>query len=501
MAPAINPDTRRLAIERLRSDTFDVLIFGGGINGAGTVRDLALRGKGKLKVALVEQHHFASGTSGKNSHLIHGGLRYLKQFDFRLVREALRERAVLLKIAPHLVEPQPFLMPIAGIFKSLYYDLGLTIYDFFDGSGAVPWHRRLSLAEVRSLEPGLAAPGMTGAAEFYDAQVRSARLVLENIFEAVSNGAACANYIRAESHSRDHDGLWRVQLRDSISGETFEARAKALIDSTGPWAQDPAPRLVRGSHIVMPRLNASKHAIAYFEESGRIIFFIPWGERGDRTLIGTTDVDHDGSIDDVHISEEETRYLREIAARIFPVSAKMEPVATFSSLRPLLVSHASATKATREHHIYRDPQGIIRITGGKYTTYRVMSEEAADLAAAEVAPALQHVHLTTTTPLNGNTPEVIQALLKEARGLSERYGAVESEIIMLIHQYGVLTTAVLDYVQSAGIVGRADIDAARFLFAARHEMAIEPRDFLEVSTSLGHEGYEGRDALLPSASV
>jgi glycerol-3-phosphate dehydrogenase len=488
VTPAVNPDTRRLAIERLRADTFDVLILGGGINGAGTARDLMLRGR--LKVGLVEQNHFSSGTSGKNSHLIHGGLRYLKQLDFRLVREALHERAVLLKIAPHLVEPQPFLMPIAGFAQSLYYDLGLTIYDFFDGSGAMPRHRRLSLEEVRELEPGLAAPGMIGAMEFYDGQCRSARLVLENVFEAVRNGAACANYVQAESHSRDEQGLWRVVLRDSISGERFEARTRALIDSTGPWARDPAPRLVRGSHIVMPRLNHSNHAIAHFEDDGRIVFFIPWGERGERTLIGTTDVDHEGSADEVHISDEETRYLRTIAARIFPASAKLEPVATFSSLRPLLVSHASATKATREHHIYRDRQGIIRITGGKYTTYRAMSEEAADLVTAEVAPDLKRVHLTAKTALNGNTPEAVGALLKSTRALSAEYGVAEREITMLIRQYGVLTTAVLNYVQTADIVARADVDAARVAFAAEHEMAIEPRDFLEVSTSLGLEGYE-----------
>jgi len=491
VTPAVNPDTRRLAIQRLRVDTFDVLILGGGINGAGTARDLALRGK--LNIALVEQNHFSSGTSGKNSHLIHGGLRYLKQFDFRLVREALRERAVLLEIAPHLVDPQPFLMPLAGFAQSLYYDLGLTVYDLFDGSGALPRHRRLSLKDVRTLEPGLAVHGMTGAAEFYDAQVRSARLVLENVFEAIRNGAACANYVKAESHARDKDGLWRVQLRDSISGERFETRARALIDSTGPWAQDPAPRLVRGSHIVMPRLNASKHAIAHFEDDGRIIFFIPWGERGERTLIGTTDVDHDGTADDVHISAEETRYLRDIAARIFPASAKLEPMATFSSLRPLLVSHGSATKATREHHIYRDPQGIVRMTGGKYTTYRAMSEEAADLVTAEIAPALRNVHLTATTALNGNTPDAIDALLKQTRALSAQYGVAEAQITMLIHQYGVLTPAVLDYVETAELNGRASVDAARFVFADRHEMAIEPRDSLEVSTSLGLEG--------PSASI
>lgn len=493
MTPAVYPGTRQEAIERLQSETFDVLILGGGINGAGTARDLALRGKasnGKFTVALVEQNHFSSGTSGKNSHLIHGGLRYLKQFDFRLVREALRERAVLLRIAPHLVEPQPFLMPVAGMFDSLYYDFGLTVYDFFAAGGSMPWHRRLSLKQVLELEPGLAPPGMTGAMEFYDGQVRSARLVLENIFEAVRNGAVCANYVQAESHARDENYLWLVRLTDSISGETFEMRARALIDSTGPWARDPSPRLVRGSHIVMPRLNSSKHAVAHFEEDGRIIFFIPWGERGDRTLIGTTDVDHDGPPDDVQISNDEMRYLRTIAARIFPASAKMEPLATFSSLRPLVVSHGSATKATREHHIYRDPQGVIRITGGKYTTYRAMSEEAADLVTAEVAPGLKSVHLTATTALNGNTPQAIQALLKDTRALSKQYGVAESEITMLIRQYGVLTTAVLDYVETAEFSGRANIDAARLVFAVQHEMAIKPRDFMEVSTSLGLEGVD-----------
>jgi glycerol-3-phosphate dehydrogenase len=211
-------------------------------------------------------------------------------------------------------------------------------------------------------------------------------------------------------------------------------------------------------------------------------------------------VDHDGSPDDVRISEDEMHYLRAVAARIFPASAKMSPVASFSSLRPLLVSHASATKATREHHIYRDSEGIVRITGGKYTTYRVMAEEAADLVAAEIAPALQSVHLTAITPLNGNSVEVVQRMFKSSKALADQYGVAESEINMLIRQYGVMTPAVLNYVVTAVFSGRANIDAARFQFAARHEMAIEPRDFLEVSTSLGHEGFND-ESLIPPASI
>ncbi len=505
--PALTPATRQRAIDRLRSGSsgvLDVLIIGGGINGAGTARDLSLRAKianVPLSIALVEQNHFGSGTSGKNSHLVHGGFRYLKLLDFHLVRESLRERAVLLRIAPHLVEPLPFLLPIAGMARELFYNAGLALYDVLttgDGDraghgGAFPRHRRLPLAEVHRLEPGLAVPGMSGGAEYYDAEVRSARMVLENVFEAVANGAACANYVAVESHERD-GANWRICLHDRIGGRRFEARAKALVDATGPWARDPAPRLVRGSHIILPRLNASDHAIAYFEESGRIIFFIPWGERRDRTLIGTTDVDHPGSPDEVQISGEEVRYLRGIAARVFPASAGQDPVAAFSSLRPLLASTGSATRATREHHIFYDAKGILRITGGKFTTYRLMSEEAADLIAPQIAPALREVHATAETPLNGNSAEAIAELIAKAPALAAKYSTEASEIILLVRQYGVLATAVLELMMEPVTSSTSNsaclsrIDQARLKFAVRHEMAQYPDDFLKVSTTIGHEG-------------
>ncbi|HUJ04141.1 MAG TPA: glycerol-3-phosphate dehydrogenase/oxidase [Rhizomicrobium sp.] len=493
MRPPVTPTSRGEAIERLRSEIFDVLVIGGGINGAGTARDLALRAKNAqhpLRIALVDQNHFASGTSSKNSHLIHGGLRYLKQLDFALVREALHERKVLLHIAPHLVEPLPFLLPVAGRAREIFYHLGLTIYDSF--SDGFPRHRRLPLDEVHELEPGLAVPGMTAAAEYYDAQVRSARLVLENIFEAIANGAACANYIRLESH--ESRGEWRVQLHDMISDERFEARARALVDATGPWARGPAPRLVRGSHIVLPRLNRSDHAVAYFESSGRIVFFIPWGERRDRTLIGTTDVDHSGSPDDVEISSDETAYLRAIAAKIFPESASLQPVASFSSLRPLLASHGSATGATREHRIFYDPNGILRITGGKFTTYRAMAEEAADLLTAKVAPHLKDIHATAETALNGNTSDAINALLSNASAIAGEYPVEPAEINRLVSQYGVLAPAVWEGMNEPSFPGLSRIDAARMRFAIDHEMAQYPADFLEVSTSLAHDG---RGNLLP----
>ncbi len=471
---------------RLKSECFDVLILGGGINGAGVARDLALRAKvaqKPLSIALVDRKHFGSGTSSKNSHLIHGGLRYLKQFDFHLVREALAERATLLRIAPHLVEPLPFLLPLEGFAREIYYNIGLTLYDAF--SSGFPRHRRLNLDTVRKMEPGLGMPEMTAAAEYYDAEVQSARLVLENIFEAQSNGAACVNYVSAES--RIHNGGFVVTLHDTIANQTFETRAKVLIDATGPWARDPAPRLVRGSHIVLPRLNSSDHAIAYFERSGRIVFFIPWGERGDRTLIGTTDVDHNESPDNVTISSDEIRYLRSIASLVFPSSESMETLATFSSLRPLLATHGSATKATREHRIFFDPEGVLRITGGKFTTYRLMSEESVDMAV----PALRDIHVTAETPLNGNSAQAIEDLRAQAPALASRYSLPVKEILFLIRQYGVRAPAVLDFVPESDERGLTRIDAARLRYAVKYEMARFPADFLEVSTSLGHEGQSG----------
>jgi len=487
--PPITLDTRRDAIARLRAETFDVLIIGGGVNGAGLARDLTLRAhvaQSPLHLALVDQNHFASGTSSRNSHLIHGGLRYLKMLDFHLVREALQERSILLRIAPHLVDPLPFLLPISGFARELYYNAGLLLYDAFSKHDRFPRHRRVSLKETHQLEPGLAPPGMTAAAEYYDAEVRSARLVLENVFEAVAHGAACANYVEVAAHERDGE-MWRIQLRDRISGESFETRARSIADATGPWAHDPKPRLVRGSHIILPRLNASDHAIAYFDESGRIIFFIPWGERRDRTLIGTTDVDHDGSPDDVKISPDEIRYLRDTAALVFPSSAAMEPLATFSSLRPLLASHGSATKATREHRIFFDAQNILRITGGKFTTYRAMSEEAGDLVAGRAAPALRDIHPTAATPLNGNSAEAIAALRSEAAALASRFAIDTADVEMLIRQYGLLTEAVLEKLTPDA---PDRLLRARQRFAIEHEMAQKPADFYEVSTTLAQEGAE-----------
>ncbi len=285
-------DRRALNVERLKAEVWDVLIVGGGINGAGIARDLMLR-DANLKVALVEKNHFASGTSGRNSQLIHGGLRYLKYFDFGLVREALHERATLLRIAPELVRPLQFLIPCYGPWDRWFYGAGLTLYDALSGGSSIGHHRALSGAETAKLEPELERAGLDAGLLFYDGRVHSARLVLENIIDAQTRGACVANYLEVRGD----------QAIDKLSGEQFALRAKRFVDATGSWSKAGPLRLVRGSHLVFPRIQKGAEAIAYFDRQGRIVFLIPWGENDDLTLVGTTDVDHAGDADDVRISQ------------------------------------------------------------------------------------------------------------------------------------------------------------------------------------------------------
>jgi len=482
--PAFTRDTRARNLERLRRESFDVLVLGGGINGAGIARDLALRG---LKVALVEQRHFASGTSGKNSQLIHGGLRYLKFLQFHLVRESLRERATLLGLAPHLVSPQPFLMPMYGWLSRMFYGTGLWMYDLLAGKRNIGRHRVLSAAEVGAIEPGLARQGLTHGAIFYDCQIHSARFVLENIWDASRHGAVVVNYAQAERH----DG--RVTVTDKVSGESFPLQAEKLVDATGAWASGENLRLVRGSHIVVPRLTASDNAIAYFEDSGRIVFVIPWGSARQLSLVGTTDVDHTNGPDNVHISAEETEYLLRIVRRLFPSARDTTPISTFSSLRPLIrAGDSSATAASREHRIWMAPDGVVHVAGGKYTTYRAMSEEAANLISS--APST-----TAGMPLGGNTKQEIDALLGSADDIAVRHSLTAQQVEHLIRDYGVQAPHLLSYLPQSAPPALTRTECAQIAFAVEHEMAETLADLMFVSTYWGYELRWTRESLTPFA--
>jgi len=466
--PIPSSEARRRHIAQLREAPLDVLILGGGINGAGITRDLALRARAagaELRVGLIEQRHFASGTSGRNSQLIHGGLRYLKQLQFHLVRESLRERATLLEMAPGLVEPLPFLMPFYGPLVRPYYGAGLWLYDLLAGRHRIARHRMLSRAETLRREPGLAARRLSGGALFYDARVHAARFVLANVCDAIRHGALAANYVRAEGWTRRH-GLVSVAARDTLSGESFELLTRTLVEATGPWGDPRTLRLVRGSHLVLPRITAGDGAIAHFDPAGRIVFFIPFGAAGELTLLGTTDVDHTTGPEDVRISPEEARYLLGVARAVFPEAGPLEPVSAFSSLRPLLRDDSgSPTRATREHRIWNSPDRVLHVAGGKYTTYRAMSEEASDLIAREMAPALAGLHVTAEIPLPGH-----------ARLPDEELLPCQPEIAP---------------------VGLTPRQAAQIAYAVRHEMAQRLPDLLFVSTYWGYEQRLDAEALRP----
>ncbi len=398
-------DPRQQSLARLRTETFDVLIVGGGINGAGIARDLMLRDP-SLRVALVDKGHFSSGTSGRNSQLIHGGLRYLKYLEFPLVKEALHERAALLKIAPELVEPLQFLIPCYGAIDRWFYGAGLMLYDLLAGSKGIGNHRALSQARVQSLEPGLWQDGLRAGLLFYDCKVHSARLTLENILDAEARGAAVANYVAVTP-----GGL----ATDQLTGESFSIRAKQMVDASGAWSTGAPLRLVRGSHLIFPRIQQGTEAISYFDEQGRIIFFIPWGENHDLTLVGTTDIDHQTGADNVEISAGEEAYLTRIVHRLFPAYTG-KAVASYSSLRPLIKEEGkSATSTSREHKIWQTADGIHHIAGGKYTTYRAMAEEMTDLLVSELRPGKNLPCRTADVPLQiAPTPAGTAARIEKA---------------------------------------------------------------------------------------
>jgi glycerol-3-phosphate dehydrogenase len=419
-------DRRALNIRRLREEEFDVLILGGGINGAGIARDLTLRDPG-LRVALVEKNHFASGTSGRNSQLIHGGLRYLKYFEFHLVHEALRERTILLRIAPELVHPLQFLLPCYHAMDRWFYGSGLALYDLLGADQPLGAHHSLSRRETIALEPGLASDGLQAGLVFSDCSVNSARLVLENILDAETRGAAVANYVEV------HPNGSTVTARDALSGEEFGIRARKLVDATGAWSSAAPLRLVRGSHLIFPRIQNGTDAISHFDDQGRIVFLTPWGENGDLTLVGTTDVDHDGTADDVHISAAETSYLTSIVHRLYPVY-RGEPISSYSALRPLIAEGGrSATSTSREHRIWETADGILHIAGGKYTTYRAMSEELVDALLQDIAPGRTLPCRTAETRLN--IPPVPQDPATRVRVAVEREFARRLTDVLHISTY------------------------------------------------------------------
>ncbi|MCQ9206538.1 MAG: glycerol-3-phosphate dehydrogenase/oxidase [Omnitrophica bacterium] len=362
---------------------YDLLVVGGGINGAGLAH---LAGDHGLKAALLEKGDFASATSGKSTKLIHGGIRYLENFDFGLVKESLKERAIQLKAAPHLVRPLSFIIPVyKGDKRPLWMmKLGVFLYEGLAGKRSVGKHRRLSAVNISELVPGIRREGLLGGVLYYDAQMDDARLCLENVLSAVEKGADIANYVEVVSFLKEGGKATGVLARDVLGGAVFKVRAKKIVCAVGPWANHllkkdsyRARKIIRttkGAHIVY-KGKFSDHALLLpSDRDGRIFFVIPWMGH---SLIGTTDTSFAKNPDRVETSPGDIRYLSESTKRVFPdrdFSGK-NIITSFAGLRPLIRRKGSPSKVTRSHALVETKSGLVFVTGGKYTTYRKIAED------------------------------------------------------------------------------------------------------------------------------
>jgi glycerol-3-phosphate dehydrogenase len=383
--------TRDERFAALGAQEFDLLVIGGGITGCGIAHAATLRG---LSVALVEKNDFASGTSSRSSRLIHGGVRYLEHGQIRLVFESSAERRRLLSLAPHLVRPLPFTWPVyAGArIPRWKQGIGLTAYDVLSLFRNVRRHRRLSARGVLEREPGLTDAGLRGGALYYDAATNDARLTLANAIGAAERGAVVLNHARVRSLVTSGERVVGAVVEDALGGVTASARAKVVVNATGPWtdevrALDPSAestrvaRAVRGSkgtHIAIPReLVGNREALTLLSPvDGRVMFVLP---AGSFAIVGTTDTFTTSSPDEVRATAEDVEYLLATANAFFP-RAKLTPndvVAAWAGIRPLVSSGDDAPGAvSREHAVTTSAGGLVSISGGKLTTYRVMAGDA-----------------------------------------------------------------------------------------------------------------------------
>ena len=360
---------------RLGRESFDVVVIGGGINGCGVARDAAMRG---LSVALIEKDDFGSGTSSRTSRLIHGGLRYLEHGRIGLVRESRRERATLMRIAPHLVQPLRFTWPVYRGARVSTTRLGaaLTLYDLLSLSGRGKRHERLSPAEVTTREPALRREGLTGGGSYFDSSTDDARLTLANAISAGYWSAAVINHMSAELLPGGPP--YRIRLDDRAGAEAFTITARAVVRALGPWSA-PGERS-KGSHIAVDRaLIGNRDAMALLSPvDGRVMFMLP---SGSQTIIGTTEIRTSVMPDEARASESEIEYLLE-SANSYLADARLsraDVISAWAGLRPLSLTTSDPSSASREHLISRDARGAITITGGKLTTYRVVAKEVVDL--------------------------------------------------------------------------------------------------------------------------
>ncbi len=502
----IGPEYRWSSLERLKAENFDVLIVGGGVTGCGAALDAASRG---LKVALVEQRDFAAGTSSRSSKMFHGGLRYLEQFKFGLVREALRERNLMVStICPFLATPTRFLYPLTHRFwERPYVGAGVLLYDVLAklGGNSLQGHSHHTKKGTLALAPGFKPDALVGAVAYTDVVVDDARHTAILARTAASHGAVMATSARLINLSPE-SGLGNgVVVRDLESADEFDVRASVVLNTTGIWTDEIEElagdrranvRASKGVHILVPGSAIELETGAILRTEKSVLFIIPWKNHW---IIGTTDTDWNLHKAHPAASRTDINYLLEHVNRVLQKAlTHQDIVGVYAGLRPLLQGESEATsKLSREHSVRSVKPGLISVAGGKYTTYRVMAKDAIDAVARELERPVPQSH-TATIPLIGADQDVERDL---AHGLTEHH------LENLVRRYGDRVGDIFDLInqdQSLGqeITGSAPYLRAEAVYGVTHEGALHLDDVMTRRTRISIETrHRGTDSALEVAKL
>ncbi len=509
----LGPAHRAASLDRMRSETFDVAIVGGGVVGCGAALDAATRG---LSVALIDQRDWAAGTSSRSSKLIHGGLRYLEQGEIGLVREARHEQGLMVsRLCPHLVRPVSFLLPLdprptRRLWQRPYYGAGIFLYEWLSGARVLPSHRHHSRRSALARFPGLSPDALAGAIEYYDALVDDARHTMTLARTAAAHGAALATSVRAEGFIDTGSAVSGIRARCLESGACFEITARRLVNATGVWTdevQDMAGRgqihvrASKGIHLVVPRDRIPGEAGLILRTASSVLFVIPWKQHW---IIGTTDSDWNLDLSHPAASARDVGYLLETVNEVLaqPLT-KADIEGVYAGLRPLLSGEDDATsQLSREHAVSESVSGLITVAGGKYTTYRVMARDTIDLVAREL-PQKVPASCTHETPLVG--AEGYEAACNRRDSLAQESGLHPSQIDHLLSRYGSRIADLLALVAERPELGQPLTGATAYLaveivYAASHEAALHLEDVLTRRTRISVETFDRGLAAAPTAA-
>jgi glycerol-3-phosphate dehydrogenase len=490
--------------EKIAGKQYDLAVIGGGIIGSGIARDAALRG---LKTLLIDKEDYSYGTTSTSSRLIHGGLRYLRQLEFGLVRQDMREREILLRIAPHLVHPLPFLMPITSLQDRFIMACGMRLYDIISFDKTLPSYRYYSRQETMALEPKLETKNLRGAFLFYDCQIPFAeRLCVENVLSAQEKGADTVNHARLSEVIRESDTVTGIVVEDVLTGKSFNVATRMVVNAAGPWMDivhhmlstnsKPMMRRTKGIHLLTPKV--SSNALVLFSNTdGRLFFVIPWEGY---SIIGTTDTDYNEDSDTVAANKDDTDYLLREVRRSFPSLKEEDVYYTFAGLRALAgKSDGSASNVSRGHRLIDHEKtdglkGFISVIGGKITGFRAIAEEITDLACRKLGVDAECT--TAVQPLPGSpalTAEELEQAIKDS-------GLPHETIAHLNNMYGSRMNEVLDLADKDErgkhpVCAHSRDIIAQIWHAVQNEQAMTPGDFLLRRGFTGMASCLGLDAV------